>query len=90
VALVTHLAKATTRLAVNTSPEPASNIAVSLAEDAAVAGVVVVALVNPWVAATIAAVLLVVAVIAAAVLARFVRSGWRAVTGWRTRGSAGT
>lgn len=90
VALVTHLAKATTRLAVNTSPEPASNIAVSLAEDAAVAGVVVVALVNPWVAATIAAVLLVVAVIAAAVLARFVRSGWRAVTGWRTRGSTGT
>ncbi len=29
VALITHLAKATTRIAVNTSPEPASNVAVS-------------------------------------------------------------
>ena len=30
VALITHLAKATTRVAVNTSPEPASNVAVSV------------------------------------------------------------
>jgi hypothetical protein len=87
IALITHLAKATTRLAVNTSPEPASNIAVSLAEDAAVAGVVVVALLNPWVAAAIAAVLLVVGVVVALVLARLVRAGWRAVMGWR-RGDA--
>ena len=38
IALITHLAKATTRIAVNTSPEPASNIAVSIGEDVAVAG----------------------------------------------------
>lgn len=87
IALITHLAKATTRLAVNTSPEPASNIAVSLAEDAAVAGVVVVALLNPWVAAALAALLLVVGVVVALVLARLVRAGWRAVMGWR-RGDA--
>lgn len=61
VALVTHLAKATTRLAVNTSPEPASNVAVSVAEDVAVAGTVAVAIVNPWIAAGIALVLLVAA-----------------------------
>lgn len=89
IALVTHLAKATTRLAVNTSPEPASNIAVSLAEDAAVAGVVVVALLNPWLAAVIAAVLLVVGVIVALVLARLVRAGWRAVMGLRRGAAAG-
>ncbi len=36
--LVTHTAKASSRLVVNTSPEPFSNIGVSLAEDAAVVG----------------------------------------------------
>jgi hypothetical protein len=90
IALVTHLAKATTRLAVNTSPEPASNIAVSLAEDAAVAGVVIVALLNPWVAAALAGLLLVAGIVVALVLARLVRAGWRAVVGWGRRGGATT
>ena len=36
--LVTHSAKASTRLVANTSPEPFSNIVLSLAEDAAVIG----------------------------------------------------
>jgi hypothetical protein len=36
--LVTHSAKASTRLVTNTSPEPFSNIFISLAEDAAVIG----------------------------------------------------
>ena len=82
VALVTHLAKATTRLAVNTSPEPASNVVVSVAEDIAVAGVVVIAVVNPWVAAAIALALLVGAVIVAVLLVRAGRSvfRWRAQT----------
>ena len=77
VALITHLAKATTRLAVNTSPEPASNIAVSVLEDLAVCGVVLVAVLNPWVAATIALVLLIIAVVVALALAKGVRSLWR-------------
>ena len=82
VALVTHLAKATTRLAVNTSPEPASNVVVSVAEDIAVAGVVVIAVVNPWVAAGLALVLLLAAVVVAALLVRAGRSvfRWRAQT----------
>lgn len=58
-ALVSHLVKAGLRLAVNTSPEPASNIAVSVAEDASVAGVIALVLAAPWAAAGIAAVLLV-------------------------------
>ena len=57
VALITHVAKATTRLAVNTSPEPASNVVVSVAEDAAIVGVVITAIFNPWIAAGIAVVL---------------------------------
>lgn len=58
-ALAAHLVKAGTRAAVNTSPEPASNVLVSSAEDVTVAGVVSLAFLNPWVAAAIAAVILV-------------------------------
>ena len=79
VALITHLAKATTRIAVNTSPEPASNVAVSVVEDVAVAGTVAVAVVNPWVAATIALALLIAAVVVALVLLRFARRGLRRI-----------
>ena len=77
VALITHLAKATTRLAVNTSPEPASNIAVSVIEDLAVCGVVLVAVSNPWIAAALAFVFLVTAVVVALALAKSTRSLWR-------------
>lgn len=58
-ALVSHLVKAGLRAVVNTSPEPASNIVVSTAEDVTVAGVVSVSLLSPWVAAGAALVLLV-------------------------------
>ena len=43
------MAKATTRAAVNTSPEPFSNIALSLAEDAAVIGGAWLLAEHPWV-----------------------------------------
>jgi hypothetical protein len=59
-ALAAHLVKAGTRAAVNTSPEPASNVLVSSAEDVTVAGVVSLAFLNPWIAAAIAAVILIV------------------------------
>ena len=49
-ALTTHTAKAGTRLAVNHSPEPVSNITLSVAEDAGVAGGVVLTLMHPAVA----------------------------------------
>lgn len=58
-ALLSHLVKAGTRIAVNTSPEPASNILLSLVEDLGVAGLVAFALFHPWIAAGIAAVLLI-------------------------------
>lgn len=61
-ALVSHLVKAGTRMAVNTSPEPASNIVVSTAEDVTVAGVVTLAVFHPVAAAVVAAVLLVIGV----------------------------
>ncbi|MEU6146648.1 DUF4126 domain-containing protein [Streptomyces sp. NPDC047081] len=58
-ALASHTVKAGTRMAVNTSPEPFSNIVLSLAEDLGVGGIVSFAMFHPGAAAVIAAVLLV-------------------------------
>lgn len=78
-ALASHLVKSSLRLAVNTSPEPVSNIAVSTLEDGAVAGVVALALVAPWVAAGIAGFLLLAGLVATFFAWRLVRRGWRRV-----------
>lgn len=59
-ALVSHLVKAGLRAAINTSPEPASNIVVSAAEDVGVAGVITLAIFHPVAAAVIAATLLLI------------------------------
>jgi hypothetical protein len=59
LALLSHATKAGLRLAVNTSPEPASNVLASLAEDGLVAAVIWFAVTNPWLALTLVVVLLV-------------------------------
>ncbi|WP_030807616.1 DUF4126 domain-containing protein [Streptomyces sp. NRRL S-337] len=62
-ALLSHLVKAGTRIAVNTSPEPASNIVLSLLEDLGVAGIVVFAVFHPVIAASLAALLLLTGIV---------------------------
>lgn len=57
-ALVSHLIKAGTRMAVNTSPEPFSNIVVSIAEDLGVGALITLAIFYPVAAAAIAGALL--------------------------------
>jgi hypothetical protein len=57
-ALASHVVKAGTRMAINTSPEPFSNVAMSIAEDLGVGGLVTFAMFHPGAAAIIAAVLL--------------------------------
>jgi hypothetical protein len=57
-ALASHAVKASLRLGINASPEPASNIIASLLEDGLAGVVVFLALENPKVAAVIAALLL--------------------------------
>ncbi|MFD9393256.1 DUF4126 domain-containing protein [Streptomyces sp. NPDC060000] len=57
-ALASHAVKAGTRMAVNTSPEPFSNVIVSLAEDLGVAGVVTFAIFHPVAASVLAGALL--------------------------------
>ncbi|QZY27979.1 DUF4126 domain-containing protein [Nocardioides coralli] len=83
-ALLSHLVKAGSRLAINTSPEPVSNVAASIGEDLAVLGVVWFAIENPRAAAAIAGVLLAVGLIVLYLVARLVRRGWRR---WRGRRS---
>jgi Domain of unknown function (DUF4126) len=58
-ALASHAAKASLRLAVNASPEPVSNIVLSLAEDTVVVAVLLLAIDHPWWALAVAMVLLV-------------------------------
>ncbi|MFT4286852.1 DUF4126 domain-containing protein [Nocardioides sp.] len=81
-ALLAHLTKASARLAINSSPEPLTNIGASLGEDVAVLAVGSLALQHPAIAATIAAVLLVIGLVGAYLLARLVRRGWRR---WKKR-----
>ncbi|MEV7561665.1 DUF4126 domain-containing protein [Streptomyces sp. NPDC048331] len=57
-ALASHFVKAGTRMAINTSPEPFTNVGMSIAEDLGVAGLVTFAMFHPEAAAIIAAVLL--------------------------------
>ncbi len=72
-ALASHLVKAGTRMAINTSPEPASNIVMSLIEDLAVGGIVTVAIFNPVVAAGCAGMLLVIGLFLVYLLASRIR-----------------
>ena len=76
-ALASHLVKAGLRLAVNASPEPFTNVAVSTGEDLTVAGVISIALFHPWIALTIATVLFVIGLLLVAVLFRLVVRGWQ-------------
>ncbi|PWS51770.1 DUF4126 domain-containing protein, partial [Streptomyces sp. FT05W] len=72
-ALMSHLVKAGTRMAVNTSPEPFSNVGVSVAEDLGVAGILTFAVFNPVAAAVIAGVLLLLGLVTLLFLASRIR-----------------
>ncbi|WP_316782551.1 DUF4126 domain-containing protein [Streptomyces sasae] len=76
-ALASHAVKAGTRMAVNTSPEPFSNIALSLTEDLGVAGIVTFAVFHPLPAAIIAAVLLATGLVVLVFLISRIRRFWR-------------
>ena len=81
-ALLSHLIKASLRLAINTSPEPVTNIGASLVGDISVAGVAALAAVNPVPAAIIAGVLLVISLTLALLVMKRVRRGWLALRRW--------
>jgi hypothetical protein len=72
-ALASHAAKAGLRLAVNASPEPFSNVILSLLEDGAVVGVILFSVDHPYAALAIALALMAGAGILLVVLFRAIR-----------------
>lgn len=81
LAATSHFTKAGTRAAANTSPEPFSNVALSLAEDLAVGGLLWLVMTYPWVAAAIVAALVLLAIWLLPKIFRFVRRVLRALLG---------
>ncbi len=81
-ALVSHVAKSGVRLAVNTSPEPLTNIGASLAGDAALITVVSLAIAYPVQAAVIAAILLIATLALGVLLLARIRKGLLAFRSW--------
>ncbi len=73
----THFGKAGTRAVANTSPEPFTNIGLSLAEDTMVAGGLALAIANP----IIFLILLAIFIVALVVLIRFIIKGLTTVIG---------
>ena len=71
VALTSHGAKASTRVAANASPEPFSNWALSLIEDVIAIGLTTLAMAHPVIAGVIVLVLLVLAILVLRGIVRF-------------------
>ena len=82
-ALAAHSVKTGTRMAVNTVPEPFSNIGISIGEDVAVLAVVAFAIEHPYAAASIAALLLLAGLLLLWLAWRTVRRGWARFGAWR-------
>jgi Domain of unknown function (DUF4126) len=88
-ALVSHLIKSGLRLAINTSPEPVTNIGASLAGDVSVAGVASLAVLFPIAAAIIAGILLILGIVLTWFALSRIRRGWRALRQWLGRPAEG-
>lgn len=81
LAATAHTAKATTRAAVNTSPEPFSNIGLSLLGDLSVPALLWLAFEHPAWFFVALAVVVALALVLIVVLFRFLRLLWRRLTG---------
>lgn len=76
-ALASHAVKASLRIGINTSPEPATNIGASLFEDGLVAAVILLVVNHPEIAAALAAVLLLAGMTLVVFLWRRIRDALR-------------
>jgi len=81
LAATSHVAKATTRAAINTSPEPFSNIAMSLLGDSVVPASLWLSWEHPYVFFGVLAVVIVISLVLIWVLAKFLRQLARRVSG---------
>jgi Domain of unknown function (DUF4126) len=87
LAATSHLAKATTRAAANASPEPFSNLSLSLLGDSAVPAALWLSWAHPLAFFAALAVALVVMVALIWVFAKFLRSLMHRVSGWLAPGT---
>lgn len=77
IAFASHATKASTRVAINASPEPVSNVVVSLFEDGLVAVMMWLVVEQPIIAGVLAVVLLIAGATLVFFLWRLVRKGYR-------------
>lgn len=82
LALDAHAAKASTRVVVNASPEPVSNIGLSLAEDVGVAGLVTLAVTYPIPTIVVVIILVIAATALTIWLWRSARRAWKKLGSW--------
>jgi hypothetical protein len=82
LAATSHATKMTTRAAVNTSPEPFSNIAVSLFEDGLVVFMLWLSAAHPEIFAVVLVISIVLAMVLLVVLVKFLRVVLRALQGF--------
>jgi hypothetical protein len=82
LALDAHTAKATTRVVANTSPEPVSNVFLSLFEDVGVILLIALAITFPLITVIVVAILVVAATTVTVVLWKVAMKAWRKVGRW--------
>jgi hypothetical protein len=82
LAATSFATKASTRAAVNTSPEPFSNIAVSLAEDGAVLGMMWLATNYPITFGITLCIVLVLSIWLVIILFKYLKAIYRRISGW--------
>lgn len=82
LALDAHAAKASTRVVVNTSPEPVSNVGLSLIEDLGVAGLVTLAVTYPVPTIIVVSILVVAATALTIWIWRIARRSWKKLGAW--------
>lgn len=85
LALLGHATKATSRMAINMSPEPFTNMLASFAEDGIVGVLSALAMAYPKVAAVTAGVAAIVGALIAVALWKLARRGWRRVRAYMER-----
>lgn len=84
LAATSFATKASTRAAVNTSPEPFSNIAVSLVEDGAVMGMMWLATNYPIAFGITLTIVLILSIWLLLVLVKYLKAIWKKISGWFT------
>jgi len=77
VSMDSHLTKATTRVAINTSPEPATNLVASVSEDAMVVGVLYLIIKHPAIASIAVILFIIFSIWFLKIMFRFVKKVFR-------------